>query len=513
MIYLVLFLVHYVYSNRSMEYLQRFGYLNEEAKVDSIVPGVELFQETFNLTVDGTFNNETLTLMEKPRCGNKDELYPFSASPTRKWSTNVVTWYLYGIVQYSDIIDRAFNLWSKHANITFIKRRTDPMIHISFSATQHMCYSQRDTCKFDFDGPSGTLAHAYVPDLWTNQTDIHFDSAENWDFSMNLPDSQHISFYMTAVHEIGHSIGLSHSFLVSSVMWPYNQVPTGISDLYAYDIDLDDVNAVQFLYGKPLNNTLTTTSTTTSTTLPTTTTSTTTPKLNSNTVETTFKPDNDLSSLDICTLKNKFNHYLVFKDRLYVFHNKLVWILSLDQALRTSEEYTSPKLISDWLTFLPKDFTNITAIYQRPNDEIAIIIDQLVFYIQTPYLNLVRQTRVKSLVGRPVTKVNAAVSSNQGKTFYFIDDWYVVEINECSNRGTLLGMVSSTFPGIPSTVVGSFRYITGKLYFQTGTKVFEYDEFRSTVTRSIDEIFDFLGISCIRESLLTKLYQLIRNLK
>lgn len=94
--YLLLFLVHAVFSNKIIECLQRFGYVDEHDMVDSIVPEVKLFQETFYLTVDGILNNETLRLMKIPRCGNKDDLLPFTASPKNKWSTKEVTWYMYG---------------------------------------------------------------------------------------------------------------------------------------------------------------------------------------------------------------------------------------------------------------------------------------------------------------------------------------------------------------------------------------------------------------------------------
>lgn len=174
-IYLVLFLVNVVYSNKSIEYLHRIGYVNEEASEVSIVPRVKLFQETFNLTIDGTLNNETIHLMESPRCGNKDNVLPFMASPGNKWSTNEVTWYMYGGVHSPEIVERAFNLWSKHANITFRKQFTDPMIYLSISDTQHMCYSKRNTCKYDFDGPSGVVGHAFIPTTTTDHTDVHFD--------------------------------------------------------------------------------------------------------------------------------------------------------------------------------------------------------------------------------------------------------------------------------------------------------------------------------------------------
>lgn len=272
------------------------------------------------------------------------------------------------------------------------------------------------------------------------------------------------SFYLTALHEIGHAIGLGHSIENTSIMFPYSFNPPGIYDLNTYDQNSDVINAVQFLYGLPIEHTTSsgTTSTTTTTTTPMTI-----PMSNPPIVKTTSGTDIELSSLDISFFRNEFNHFLVFKDKLYVLHNTLVWILSVDQALRTPGEYTNPKLIKNLLTFLPKGFKNITAIYQRPNDEIAIVIDQCIYNVQTPYLNLIKKPRLEMLVGRSFSNLNAVISTNQEKTFFFNDDWYVVEIKECSYSGSLLGTVSRTFPGIPGTLNGSFRYINGKLYFLT----------------------------------------------
>lgn len=94
-IYLLLFLEHAIFSNKSIECLQRFGYMDEHDMVDSIVQGVKLVQETFYLTVDAILNNETLRLMKIPRCGNIDDLLTFTASPKNKWSTNEVIRYMY----------------------------------------------------------------------------------------------------------------------------------------------------------------------------------------------------------------------------------------------------------------------------------------------------------------------------------------------------------------------------------------------------------------------------------
>lgn len=518
-VYLVFLFVNLAFANKAIDFLQRYGYLDENAQTENITSAVILFQETFNLTVDGTLNTETLDLMSKPRCGNKDELFPFSALPTSKWNTNVITWYMYGSPHVSVLIERAFTLWAKHANLTFIKQRTDPTILLSMGDTRHFCYKTRNYCPNIFDGPGGTLAHAYIPDMKMNQTEVHFDNSENWDFSMNLPTNNKMSFYLVALHEVGHALGLYHSPLYNSIMHAAYSVPFGIPDLYAYDLHKDDILSIQYLYGFPATTprftpTTSTTSTTTTTSTATPTTSTTPATTTTSTAPPTTSTSTTPSTtiVDVCSVRNQSNRYLVFKEKLYVMNNKLVWTLSLDQSLRTFEEYKRPQLITDWLTFLPSNFTSITAVYQRPNDEIVIIVDETVYFVQTPSLQQIQRLHIKDFVRRPVSKVNAAVSTNQGKIFIITDNQFVFTISDCAQKGSLHGGISATFPGVPNTVEGSFRYINGKLYFQIGIKLLEFDEFNGVVTRTIDDTFDLLGISCVRESLLAKLYQLIKHI-
>ena len=50
-----------------------------------------------------------------------------------------------------------------------------------------------------------------------------------------------------ATHEIGHVLGLDHSPLISSVMYPEHI--TDISYL-TFTLDADDIEGIQSLYGK-----------------------------------------------------------------------------------------------------------------------------------------------------------------------------------------------------------------------------------------------------------------------
>ena len=88
------------------------------------------------------------------------------------------------------------------------------------------------------------LAHAYFP----SDGRIHFDNDERytetgassgWWFWKK--ESQ--SLLYVAVHEIGHALGLKHSNVKGSIMWP--TAKKGTPTLHS-----DDINGIRSLYGE-----------------------------------------------------------------------------------------------------------------------------------------------------------------------------------------------------------------------------------------------------------------------
>ena len=88
-----------------------------------------------------------------------------------------------------------------------------------------------------FDGPGGTLAHAFYP-RWGG--DIHMDDSEEWTVGEDLGTNM----LATLTHEIGHSLGLEHSSVAGAVMTPFSSPYNS-----RFSLAQDDIEGVVALYG------------------------------------------------------------------------------------------------------------------------------------------------------------------------------------------------------------------------------------------------------------------------
>merc|ERR1712047_137930 len=130
---------------------------------------------------------------------------------------------------------KAFNVWQEATGLTFEQRPVGSVhIEIRFEKYEH---GDGDP----FDGPGGTLAHAYFPQYGG---DIHVDDTEYWTIS----SYRGTNLLQTMTHELGHSLGLSHSDVRSAIMAPFYRGWDPFMKL-----DEDDVRAIQSLYGQKVN--------------------------------------------------------------------------------------------------------------------------------------------------------------------------------------------------------------------------------------------------------------------
>merc|ERR1719402_876941 len=258
-------------SEVALKYLEKFGYISkttpkeDDTPVDSPATGagdtpqkspgkghrvsveeaVKNFQEFAGLSATGELDEETIKLMSLPRCGVKDVIAPSSGNSSKyqvqgsRWQKKTLS---YRVTRYSQKMTRAqvdadvkkaFSFWSAATTLKFFNRNSgDVDIQIGFFTFSH---GDADP----FDGRGGTLAHAFFPRYGG---DVHLDDSEEW----SANSYQGTNFLQTLTHEIGHSLGLSHSRVSAAVMAPFYR---GWDP--AFKLHSDDIRGIQSLYGKP----------------------------------------------------------------------------------------------------------------------------------------------------------------------------------------------------------------------------------------------------------------------
>ncbi|CAJ0570341.1 unnamed protein product, partial [Mesorhabditis spiculigera] len=133
-------------------------------------------------------------------------------------------------------LHRAFNNWAAVSSAKFeeVSQHEEADIEIGFEKGRH-------ADSFPFDGTDGIVAHAFYP----RDGRLHFDADEKW--TLNSDDG--VNLYQTAVHEIGHLLGLEHSTDPRAAMFaakrPYDP-DFGLAD--------DDVRAIRTLFPVNTNN-------------------------------------------------------------------------------------------------------------------------------------------------------------------------------------------------------------------------------------------------------------------
>ncbi|MGH0157166.1 UNVERIFIED_CONTAM: hypothetical protein FKN15_067191 [Acipenser sinensis] len=127
----------------------------------------------------------------------------------------------------------ALSAWSSVTSLNFQKTFSgEADIRISFELGAH-------GDAYPFDGPRGTLAHAFAPAEGLGG-DTHFDEDESWTMG-----TSGFNLFTVAAHELGHALGLAHSREPSALMYPTYKYrnPKG------FKLPTDDVRGIQSLYG------------------------------------------------------------------------------------------------------------------------------------------------------------------------------------------------------------------------------------------------------------------------
>ncbi|XP_022784411.1 72 kDa type IV collagenase-like isoform X1 [Stylophora pistillata] len=240
---------------QTASFMVKFGYMDDDGKNRGPLDpnsaefrsSIRSLQRFGNIPVTGQVDAATINLINTDRCGVKD---PPSDGAGRftlqgsRWKRTDITYRILNytkdgipISQQRRIFKKAFDLWQSASALRIREVYSgDADILISFVRQKH-------GDPFAFDRRGGTLAHAFYPHNNRGLSgDAHFDDDEH--FTTGTKDG--INLDWVAVHEFGHSLGLEHSNVKESIMYPWYKG-------YVEDIKLtnDDTQGIQSLYPMP----------------------------------------------------------------------------------------------------------------------------------------------------------------------------------------------------------------------------------------------------------------------
>ncbi|CAJ1065836.1 matrix metalloproteinase-20 [Xyrichtys novacula] len=403
-------------------YLSRFYDLNPRGRMSgrqirsTSVMEEELreMQNFFGLQETGHLDPQTLDMMKEPRCGVSD-IDNYSFYPGKpKWKNLTIT---YMIEKYTPDMKRedveasfysALKMWSDEAPLRFIKvNRGKADIVFTFARGTHGDF-------FPFDGPRGVLAHAFQPGDGMGG-DVHFDEDETW-----TAGKRGYSLFAVAAHELGHSLGLTHSRDPSAIMYPNYRSHSSTQ----YSLSKDDVLGIQTLYGKP-----------------------------------TRKEENQQAPQK-CDPNLSLDAAVMMGDEIIFFKNRYMWMRTTQTTYwnRLRESHSS--------VFLPSITSHVDAAYDIPAKGVAFIFTGHKYWV-------VQQLKMKSQAGSiyeygfspRVRQVDAAVHIPEyGKTIFFIGEvYYSYDEHRRKMDPGFPKLIQSDWPGIPKRVAAAFK-LQGNFY-------------------------------------------------
>ncbi|MGR7025709.1 RICIN domain-containing protein [Geodermatophilus sp. URMC 62] len=235
-------------------FLARFGYMERaprasEAGADDLDDVTSLalatYQARHGLPATGVFDEQTREMMSRVRCGFPDVIgNDVAFSTTCAWNRDALTYaFASGTGDVAgdterDAVRRAFATWAAATQFTFREVGTGDSPDIRIAWTPANCG--------DTDMTGGVLAHADYPPgcgFYGNALPrpLHFDDQENtW---RDGAAAGEFDVETVALHEIGHILGLSHSTVAGSVMWPTIAANSTVRVLAP-----DDIEGIRRLY-------------------------------------------------------------------------------------------------------------------------------------------------------------------------------------------------------------------------------------------------------------------------
>ncbi|XP_036777748.2 matrix metalloproteinase-17 isoform X1 [Manis pentadactyla] len=448
-----------------VDWLSRFGYLppadpetGQLQTQEELSKAIATMQRFGGLEATGILDEATLELMKTPRCSLPD-LSPAvrarrrrqAPTPT-KWNKRNLSWRVRTFPRDSPLgrdtvralMHYALKVWSDITPLNFHEvAGSTADIQIDFSKADH-------NDPYPFDGPGGTVAHAFFPGDHRIAGDTHFDDDESWTFRSS--DAHSMDLFAVAIHEFGHAIGLSHVAAASSIMQPYYQGPVG--DPLHYGLPYEDRVRIWQLYGVRESVSPTAQPDTPEPGEP--------PLL----PEPTNNRSNSPPRKDVphrCS--SHFDAVAQIRGEAFFFKGRYFWRLTRDRHLVSLQ----PAQIHRFWRGLPLHLDSVDAVYERSSDH------RIIFFKGDRYW-VFKDTNVEEGYPRPISDfglppggVDAAFSwAHNDKTYFFKDQLYWRYDEHMRRMDPGHPAPSPPWRGIPSTLDDAMHWSDGAAYFFRG---------------------------------------------
>ncbi|XP_072839332.2 matrix metalloproteinase-17 [Pogona vitticeps] len=449
-----------------VDWLTKFGYLPPPDPVtgrlqtqEELAKAIMAMQQFGGLEATGILDEATLKLMKTPRCSLPDlsELKARRrkkrhAQPVTKWNKRNLSWRVRTFPKESHLghdtvralIYYALKVWSDITPLNFHEvAGNNADIQIDFSKTDH-------NDGYPFDGPGGTVAHAFFPGEQHTAGDTHFDDDEYWTF--RSADTHGMDLFAVAVHEFGHAIGLTHISAIESIMRPYYQGPVG--DPLKYDLPYEDKVRIWQLYGVRESVSPTAKPET------------------SKADEHPLLPDlpENRSSVPLRRdVPNRCNTHFdavaQIRGEAFFFKGKYFWRLTRNRHLVSLQ----PAQIHRFWRGLPLNLDSVDTVYERTHDH------KIVFFKGDRYW-VFKDNNVEEGYPRPISDfglppggIDAAFSwAPNDKTYFFKDNLYWCYDDRERRMQPGYPSENMLWKGVPSQLDDATRWSDGSTYFFKG---------------------------------------------
>jgi hypothetical protein len=233
------------------KYLRHFGFMSlsdstsPKSDDQETVAALSSFQQFFGLKADGIFGPKTRTAMTDSRCGFPDLLQSVDFNVAGPWKKKNLT-YCFGKASSQldanvakNAIRRAMTTWvNAGVGLTFteVNSNQSPDIFVEWRPATDPDHSMVGTVLAHADFPPGYSIIANGLPL-----PLHYDDTEHKWVDGAVDSSFDIE--TIGLHELGHILGLHHSTVEGSVMYP-----RVAANLLNRSLTEDDRNGIRNLY-------------------------------------------------------------------------------------------------------------------------------------------------------------------------------------------------------------------------------------------------------------------------